>query len=68
MELNASLSLVRPEIILSFSALALLLLAAWMDQAGRLISILAVAALGAAAAFTASSLGSGSSASAFDGE
>ena len=31
MELNASLSLVRPEIILSFSALALLLLAAWMD-------------------------------------
>ena len=28
MELNASLSLVRPEIILSFSALALLLLAA----------------------------------------
>jgi NADH-quinone oxidoreductase subunit N len=67
MELNASLSLVRPEIILSFSALALLLLAAWMDQAGRLISILAVAALGAAAALTVSSLGSGSSASAFDG-
>jgi hypothetical protein len=67
MELTASLSLVRPEIILSFSALALLLLAAWMDQAGRLISILAVAALGAAAAFTVSALGSGSSASAFDG-
>jgi NADH-quinone oxidoreductase subunit N len=56
MELTASLSLVRPEIILSFSALALLLLAAWMDQAGRFISILAVVALGAAAALTVSSL------------
>ncbi len=67
MELTASLSLVRPEIVLGFSALALLLLAAWMDQAGRLISILAVAALGAAAALTISSLGTGSSASAFDG-
>ena len=67
MELTASLSLVRPEIILSFSALALLLLAAWMDQAGRFISILAVVALGAAAALTVSSLGSGASASAFDG-
>jgi NADH-quinone oxidoreductase subunit N len=67
MELNASLSLVRPEIILSFSALFLLLLAALMDQAGRLISILAVAALAAAAALTVNSLGSGSNSSAFDG-
>ena len=50
MELNASLSLVRPELILSFSALALLLLAAWREQAGRLISILSVGALVAAAA------------------
>ncbi|MFN3453173.1 MAG: NADH-quinone oxidoreductase subunit N, partial [Sphingorhabdus sp.] len=67
MELNASLSLVRPEIILSFSALVLLLLAAWMEQAGRLISILAVAALAAAAALTVNSLGSGTASSAFDG-
>ena len=48
MELNASLSLVRPEVILSFSALGLLLVAAWREQAARLISILAVAALTAA--------------------
>ncbi|MEY3940048.1 MAG: hypothetical protein RLZZ604_508, partial [Pseudomonadota bacterium] len=67
MELNASLSLVRPEIILSFSALALLLLAAWREQAGRLISILAIAALSAAAAFVINFMLNGTNLSAFDG-
>ena len=67
MELNASLSRVRPEIILSFSALALLLLAAWREQAGRLISILAIAALSAAAAFVINFMLNGTNLSAFDG-
>ena len=67
MELNASLSLVRPELILSFSALALLLLAAWREQAGRLISILSVGALVAAAAFVFAFMAKGTDASAFDG-
>jgi NADH-quinone oxidoreductase subunit N len=67
MELNASLSLVRPEIILSFSALGLLLLAAWREQAGRLISILAIAALSAAAAFVINFMLNGTNLSAFDG-
>jgi len=67
MELNASLSLVRPEVILSFSALGLLLLAAWREQAGRLISILAIVALGAAAAFVISFMMNGTNLSAFDG-
>jgi NADH-quinone oxidoreductase subunit N len=52
---------------LTFSALALLLLAAWREQAGRLISIFAVTALGAAAAFVISSMMSATDASAFDG-
>jgi NADH-quinone oxidoreductase subunit N len=67
MELNASLLLVRPELILSFSALALLLLAAWREQAGRLISILAVAALSAAAAYVINFMLSGTNSSAFEG-
>ena len=45
MGMNHSLALVAPELILSFSSLALLLLAAWRSDAGRLISWLAVGAL-----------------------
>ena len=45
MDLSTSLYLVRPELILSFSSLALLLIAAWRQEAGRLVSILSVAAL-----------------------
>jgi NADH-quinone oxidoreductase subunit N len=67
MELNASLLLVRPEIILSFSALILLLMAAWLEQAGRLISILAVAALAAAAAFVINFMVNDTDISAFEG-
>ncbi len=67
MNLSTSLSLVRPELILSFSSLALLLIAAWRPSAGRLVSILAVAALVAAGAYSASYLAAGTAADAFDG-
>jgi NADH-quinone oxidoreductase subunit N len=67
MDLNASLYLVRPEIVLSFSALALLLLAAWRSDAGRLVSIFAVAALVGAAAYTVNFFNTGTDALAFDG-
>jgi NADH-quinone oxidoreductase subunit N len=67
MDLNTSLFLVRPEVILSFSALALLLVAAWRVEAGRLVSILAVAALVGAGAYAAYFLGADTDALAFDG-
>jgi NADH-quinone oxidoreductase subunit N len=67
MDLSTSLSLVRPELILSFSSLALLLLAAWRAEAGRLVSILSVAALVGAGAYAASYLCEGVTADAFDG-
>jgi len=67
MDLNASLSLMRPELVLSFSALALLLVAAWRSEAGRLVSILAVAALVGAGAFVISFMVAGTNIAAFDG-
>jgi NADH-quinone oxidoreductase subunit N len=67
MDLTASLYLVRPEAILSFSALALLLLAAWRSEAGRLVSIFAVAALVGAGAYVAHFLCVGTGEFAFDG-
>lgn len=67
MDLNASLFLVRPEVILSFSSLALLLLAAWRAEDGRLASILAVAALAGAGAYVVHFLCSDTDAAAFDG-
>lgn len=67
MDLNASLFLVRPEVILSFSALVLLLLSAWRSEAGRLASILAVAALVGAGAYVVQFMASGTDALAFDG-
>ncbi|HEV7233109.1 MAG TPA: NADH-quinone oxidoreductase subunit NuoN, partial [Sphingorhabdus sp.] len=67
MDLNASLFLVRPEAILSFSALALLLVAAWRTEAGRLVSILSVAALVGAGAYVAHFLCVGTQSLAFDG-
>ena len=67
MDLNASLFLTRSEVILSFSGLVLLLLAAWRADAGRLISILSVAALVGAGAFAANSICAGTQSSAFDG-
>ncbi len=67
MDLNASLYLVRPEAILSFSALALLLVAAWRSEAGRLVSILAVAALVGAGAYVVHFLCADTNALAFDG-
>lgn len=51
MNLGISLYFVRPELILSFSSLALLLIAAWRSDASRLVSILAVAALFGAGAY-----------------
>jgi NADH-quinone oxidoreductase subunit N len=67
MDLNASLFLTRSEVILSFSGLVLLLVAAWRAEAGRLISILSVAALVAAGAYAGYFIGAGTNASAFDG-
>ena len=67
MDLNASLFLTSPEVVLSFSGLALLLLAAWRSEAGRLVSILSVAALVAAGAYAAHFIIIGTQASAFDG-
>jgi len=67
MDLNASLSLMRPELVLSFSALVLLLVAAWRSEAGRLISILSVAALVGAGAFVVNFMVTGTDSSAFDG-
>ena len=67
MDLNASLFLTRSEVILSFSGLALLLLAAWRAEAGRLISILSVAALAAAGAYAVHFICAGTNTSAFDG-
>ena len=67
MDLNASLFLVRPEVILSFSALVLLLLSAWRSEAGRLASILAVAALVGAGAYVVQFMAAGTDALAFDG-
>jgi NADH-quinone oxidoreductase subunit N len=67
MDLSTSLYLVRPELILSFSSLALLLIAAWRQEAGRLVSILSVAALVGAGAYAVHYLCAGTDASAFDG-
>jgi NADH-quinone oxidoreductase subunit N len=67
MDLNQSLALVRPELVLSFSSLALLLIAAWRQDAGRFVSILSVAALVAASVFTGQIFCAGGSTDAFDG-
>ena len=57
MDLSHSLRLVAPETLLSVAGLLLLLVAAWAgDKASRLISILAVAALVAAAFLVAPAL------------
>lgn len=67
MDLSTSLYLVRPELILSFSSLALLLIAAWRQEAGRLVSILSVAALVGAGAYAVHYLCAGTDATAFEG-
>ena len=67
MDLSTSLSLVRPELILSFSSLVLLIIAAWRQEAGRLVSLLSVAALVGAGAYAVHYLCAGTDASAFDG-
>ncbi|APG62600.1 NADH-quinone oxidoreductase subunit N [Sphingorhabdus lutea] len=51
MDLAISLYFTRPELILSFSGLILLLIAAWRNDSGKLLSILAVAALFGAGAY-----------------
>ncbi len=53
MDLAISLYFTRAELILSLSGLALLLLAAWRSDSGRLVSLLSVAALIGASAWTA---------------
>lgn len=45
MSLELSLYFTRPELILSFSGLVLLMIAAWRPQAGRLVTILSIVAL-----------------------
>ncbi len=67
MDLNTSLSLTSSELVLSFSSLVLLLIAAWRPAAGRFVSILAVAALVGAGVYAAHFLCMGTQASAFDG-
>jgi NADH-quinone oxidoreductase subunit N len=51
MELGLSLLYTRPEMILSLSALAFLLVAAWRPESGRTLSILSVASLIGAGAY-----------------
>ena len=67
MGLSTSLALVRPELILSFSSLVLLLIAAWRAESGRLVSVLSVAALVGAGAYAAHYFCAGITADAFDG-
>ncbi len=50
MDLGLSLYYTRPELILSFAGLLLLLVAAWRSDSGRMLSILSVTALVAAGA------------------
>ena len=59
MDFQSSLALLAPEIVLSLSGLALLLLAAWSRNSGRLVSILAAVALGAGAILVAPALCNG---------
>jgi NADH-quinone oxidoreductase subunit N len=57
MDLGLSLYYTRPELILSFAGLVLLLVAAWRSDSGRLLSILSVAALVAAGAYAIEFMG-----------
>lgn len=59
MDFKASIALIAPEILLSLSALALLLVAAWGRNSSRLVSILAAVALGGAAFLAAPALCAG---------
>ncbi|MXO67686.1 NADH-quinone oxidoreductase subunit NuoN [Altererythrobacter marinus] len=59
MQLQSSLALIAPEIVLSLAGLALLLIAAWSRNAGRLVTILAAVALGGASVLVAPALCSG---------
>ena len=52
MNLDISLYFTTPEIILSFSGLVLLLVAAWFGNSGRWLSLLAIVALAAAGFWT----------------
>ena len=56
MDMTSSLALVAPEILLGLSGLALLLIAAWSRNAGRLVNILAAVALGGASFLVAPAL------------
>ena len=72
MDFSSSLALIAPEIVLSLSGLALLLVAAWAgDGASRLISVLACVALGATFCMALPSVLQGASGAdriAFDGQ
>jgi NADH-quinone oxidoreductase subunit N len=57
MDLGLSLYYMRPELILTFTGLFLLLIAAWRSDSGRLLSILSVAALVAAGSYTIEFMG-----------
>jgi NADH-quinone oxidoreductase subunit N len=57
MDLGLSLYYTRPELILSFAGLALLLIAAWRSDSERLLSIFSVAALFGAGAYLVAFLG-----------
>jgi NADH-quinone oxidoreductase subunit N len=67
MDMGTSLYFTRPELIISLSGLILLLIAAWRPSSGRLLSILAVGVLFAAAANVIGLLSSATAGDAFDG-
>jgi NADH-quinone oxidoreductase subunit N len=48
MGMAQNLSLIAPELVLSFSSLALLLFAAWRSDSGRILSLLSIGVLTAA--------------------
>jgi NADH-quinone oxidoreductase subunit N len=67
MGMAQNLSLIAPELVLSFSSLALLLFAAWRAESGRLLSLLSIGVLVAAGFFAAQQFAQGIRAEAFDG-
>jgi NADH-quinone oxidoreductase subunit N len=66
MGMAQNLSLIAPELVLSFSSLAMLLFAAWRSDSGRILSLLAIAVLTAAGFFAVQQMGEGVQAEAFD--
>jgi NADH-quinone oxidoreductase subunit N len=67
MDMSSSLYFTGPELIISFSGLVLLLIAAWRPNSGRLLSYAAIGVLVAAAGSVIGMFNAGASGDAFDG-